>query len=98
MVQTESQFVTQGESREFTLKLRGARRHCRVKISRVDKEHGDLSHAYQKMGSPEYPTVQQILELKRASALPEPELENLNGDSEITLSLPPNGVALLEFA
>jgi len=97
MVQSESTFIAQGEPREFTLRLQGAHKHGRVKISRVDKEHGDLSHAYQKIGSPEYPTEQQIAEMKRASALPEPEIVILDGNREVTLSIPPNGVALLEL-
>jgi len=98
LVQTEGQFATQGEAREFKLHLEGERRHGLVKISRIDSEHGSFNHAYQAMESPEYPTANQIEELKRASRLPEPEVRQLSAQGEITLSIPANGVALLELA
>ena len=98
LLQNQVQFVTQGESREFTLKLEGGRKHGQFKISRVDGEHGSFMHAYQEMGSPEYPTEKQIELLKRASQLPEPEVRSLSAGGEITVSIPANGVALLELA
>jgi xylan 1,4-beta-xylosidase len=98
LVQTEAQFATQGEAKEFALQLEGWHKQGSVKLSRVDHEHGDLGRAYQKMGAPEYPTLQQIAELKRRSALPQPEIVHLDHQGQITLSVPPNGVALLELA
>lgn len=95
LVQSEGQFATQGAAREVTLRLEGKRGP--VRISRVDTEHGNLNRAYRTMGSPEYPTAKQIEELKSASSLPEPERTHLNAQGEITLSIPPNGVALLEL-
>lgn len=95
LVQTEGKFATQGESRVFTLQLEGEHKHGRVSIRRVDSDHGDFNRAYQKMGTPAYPTVQQIEELKRASALSEPEITHLDVRGQITISIPPNGIALL---
>jgi xylan 1,4-beta-xylosidase len=95
-VQTGGTFATRGESKEFTLQLQGEHEHGRVNISRVDCDNGDFNRAYQKMGSPEYPTMQQIAELKRASALPEPEIAHFDGNGHISISVPPNGIALLE--
>jgi len=91
-------FVTQGESKQFTAQLQGEHRRGRVTISRVDSDHGDFNRAYQKMGSPEYPTETQIAELKHASALPEPEIGHLDGNGQIRITIPPNGIALLELA
>jgi xylan 1,4-beta-xylosidase len=96
-VQNGGTFAVQGESKEFTLQLQGEDMHGRVNISRVDSDHGDFNRAYQKMGSPEYPTVQQIAELKRASALPEPEIAHLDANGQITISIPPNGIALVSL-
>jgi len=96
-VQTGGTFATQGDSKEFTLQLQGEHKHGRVNINRVDSDHGDFNRAYQKMGSPEYPTIKQIAELKRASALPEPEITHFNGNGQIVISVPPNGIALLTF-
>jgi xylan 1,4-beta-xylosidase len=95
LVQTGGTFAVQGDSKKFTLQVQGDHRRGRVNVTRVDNEHGDFNHAYQKMGSPAYPTAQQLAELKRASALPQPEIAHLDGDGQITISIPPNGIALL---
>ncbi len=98
LVQTEGSFATQGEAREITLRVQGGRRHGTVKISRVDEGHGSFLKAYQGMGSPEYPTAKQLEELKRASQLPEPVVMHLGAQAEIAITIPANGVALLELA
>ena len=69
-----------------------------VKITQIDSKHGSFYQAYVAMGSPEYPTPKQIRELKRAGGLPGPEVRHLSALGEITLSIPANGVALLESA
>ncbi|MGA2537104.1 MAG: glycosyl hydrolase family 39 [Terracidiphilus sp.] len=98
MVQTEASFATQGESREVVLHVQDGRRHGAVKISRVDGDHGSFQKAYQSMGSPEYPTAKQIEELKRASQMPEPEVMHMSAQGELAITIPANGVALLELA
>jgi xylan 1,4-beta-xylosidase len=98
MVQNEVQFATQGATKEFKLQLEGDSKHRLVKITRVDSDHGSFMHSYQGLGSPEYPTSAQIEELKRASLLPEPEVRHLDARGEISISIPANGIALLELA
>ena len=95
LVQTAETFATQGNSKEFALRFQDVHRRDRVTIRRVDSDHGDFNRAYQKMGSPEYPTIKQVAELKSASALPEPEIAHLDANGQIGLSIPPNGIALL---
>jgi hypothetical protein len=52
------------------------------------------------MGSPQYPTPDQISQLRAAAELSKPEIVALpSGEpSQFTITVPPNGVALLEFA
>ena len=95
-VQTEVEFATQGVAKEMKLRLQG--RHGAVKITHIDSKHGSFYPAYVEMGSPEYPTAKQIQQLKRAGTLPDPEVRHLSAQGEITLSIPANGVALLESA
>ena len=64
---------------------------------RVDKNSGNFHQAYEAMGSPAYPTVEQIAELKQKSELKTPELIPLNPQKQLSLSIPPNGVALVEI-
>lgn len=65
-------------------------------ISAVDPEHGDSQTAYKKMGSPRYPTPSQIRELRQASELPPPVLQQING-KQLTLALPVDGLVVIEL-
>jgi len=66
----------------------------RVSIQRVDEEHGNTLGLWKKMGSPQYPTPQQIAKLRAESQLPAPETVTLSGGT-ITLELPVNGLAVV---
>jgi xylan 1,4-beta-xylosidase len=68
----------------------------RAVISRVDHEHGDFHSVYEKMGSPRYPTQKQIQELRQAAEMFDPESRKLKND-ELTLTLPAQGLALIEL-
>ena len=56
-------------------------------ISRVDREHGDPHPAYEKMGSPVYPTQAQLEKLRDAVELGAPEIQEFKG-GELTVTLP----------
>ena len=63
-------------------------------MTRVDSDHGNTLAAYEKMGTPRYPTRKQIEELNRAAVVvPETTLLK-KGELEIELS--PNALVLLE--
>jgi xylan 1,4-beta-xylosidase len=67
----------------------------RAYISRVDREHGDVHPAYEKMGQPRYPTGGQLEELQQAAQLPPAEIRELT-NGELTLDLAPDGLAVIE--
>jgi len=48
------------------------------------------------MGSPAYPTEEQIEQLKLASELSPSENLAVNHEEKVTVVLPPNGVAFVE--
>jgi xylan 1,4-beta-xylosidase len=84
-----------GSPRTLSLRLNGANaRHAL--ISQVDHEHGDFRSTYEKMGSPRYPTQAQIQELRRATDLPSPEDHEIS-NGELTITLAPYGLAVIEF-
>jgi xylan 1,4-beta-xylosidase len=62
---------------------------------RVDPAHANAFGAWQAMGSPAKPTVAQIAALKRASMLVSEDVRLKDG--RLNLSLPRQGVALVEF-
>jgi xylan 1,4-beta-xylosidase len=84
-----------GSPRIVTLHFKNARPQAAA-ISRLDHEHGDFHSAYEKMGSPRYPTQAQIQELRRSAELPGPESRKMKGD-ELTFTLPAKSLALIEL-
>jgi xylan 1,4-beta-xylosidase len=84
-----------GAPRTVTLRIAGART-ASATLYRVDAAHGDLKAAYEKMGSPQYPTQTQLRTLRQAGQSSAPEHVTLNGGS-ITITLPAKGLALLEL-
>jgi xylan 1,4-beta-xylosidase len=83
-----------GADKTIHLRLEGNAR--RAVVWRLDADHGDIIPAYEKMGSPRYPTQNQIRELRESAQLPPPETGRLeHGDLAITL--PPYGLAVVEI-
>lgn len=84
-----------GAARTITIRLKGTSAKD-VLLSRVDHTHGDVNAAYEKMGSPRYPTQAQIKELQRAAELSAPETGKLK-NGELTITLPGHGLAVIEI-
>jgi xylan 1,4-beta-xylosidase len=88
------------------IQSRGPALTVQVKLSGVAQTSGQLTvvdpaddpvmHAYAEMGSPPYPSVQQIREMRSAGALKSPR-EIWLQDGRLDLSLPPSAVALIEI-
>jgi len=84
-----------GQAKTVALLLKGER-HPHAWISRLDAMHGSLLDAYAAMGRPRGPTPAQIESLRKAAQLSPPEeLPVRNG--AIHLTLPPQGLALIEL-
>jgi xylan 1,4-beta-xylosidase len=77
-----------------TLRFKGAKVR-QAAISRVDREHGDVQAAYERMGAPSFPTQAQIMALRKAAELPAAEVRDLR-DGELTVTLPADGLAVIE--
>ena len=84
-----------GLAKTITLRFENTKQQVAT-ISRLDHEHGDFHSVYGKMGTPRYPTLSQIQELRRASELPEPETIELKAN-KLTLPLPAHGLVLIEL-
>jgi xylan 1,4-beta-xylosidase len=84
-----------GFARTVTLRFKNAR-PGRATISRLDREHGDVRPAYEKMGSPRYPTRSQIQDLRLAAEVPSPDAVKLK-NGEMSLTLPAHGLAIIEL-
>jgi xylan 1,4-beta-xylosidase len=85
-----------GEPKTFTIRLKDGHTHQRAFVYRLDSTHGSLFSTYNKMGSPVYPTSQQIAALRKSAELPPPEQVSLSSGN-VRLELPSQGLALIEF-
>jgi xylan 1,4-beta-xylosidase len=85
-----------GSPKTVTIKIIGPSAHRRAFVYRLDSAHGSLLAAYKNMGSPRNPTSRQIDELRHAAELPNPEIKALSR-GQFTLTLPAQGLALIEF-
>jgi xylan 1,4-beta-xylosidase len=85
-----------GSAKSVVLRFKNVGSARRASISRVDREHGDPHPAYEKMGSPVYPTRAQLQKLRDAVELGAPEIQELK-NGELSLTLPANGLAVIEI-
>jgi len=84
-----------GKARSITLQFE----HTKAKkaaIWRADGQHGDPRPAYATMGSPIYPTRDQLRKLRQSAAIQAPEQRKIDHD-RLTLELPAQGLAVIEI-
>jgi xylan 1,4-beta-xylosidase len=90
---------SKGQAKQFRLKLNGVEGR-EISISQVNGQIGSAIPKWVQMGSPKYPTPDQIAQLKAAAELPAPETRPLapgQASVEFSIEVPPNGLALLEI-
>jgi xylan 1,4-beta-xylosidase len=89
---------TPGGERTRTLDFRGLRTGTTVRVTRIDDQHASSLAAYEAMGAPRYPSAAQVAALNRAAALPPATQVRLPAGNSLQLTLPANGLVLLEVA
>jgi xylan 1,4-beta-xylosidase len=65
-------------------------------ISVIDDDHGNALAAYRTLGSPDYPTQEQVRKINAATALPAPQRFHLEG-TRLDFDLQVNALALIEI-
>lgn len=63
-------------------------------VQSIDSAHGNVHVAYEKMGSPRYPTQRQLAELRAAAALPPAQSRTIENGS-LNLEIPVYGLTLV---
>ena len=84
-----------GSDKTITFEFEGVHDGAYAEINRVDAKHGDTLAAWKAMGSPKYPTRQQVRALRSASQIG-PAQDVPVRDHRLTLVLPPMGLAVVE--
>jgi xylan 1,4-beta-xylosidase len=86
-----------GQAKNMTVVFKGLTGHRhRALVYRLDSAHGSVASTYDKLGRPPYPNPIELEQLRHAADLQAPESIALKND-EITIALPPQGLALLEI-
>ena len=86
-----------GTAKTIQLKLQGWQGRNNVMVSQVNNTVGTALPAWKAMESPQYPSRDQLAQLRAAAELPAAELRELAADGTISITLPPDGIALLEI-
>lgn len=84
-----------GSAKRIRLTINGVRNDAAVEVSRVDEEHSNTLAAYKSLGSPRYPTEEQVEKMNAATALARPAEEHLVSN-HLELTLRPNSLFLIE--
>jgi len=84
-----------GTPKTVKLQFKGVKPDAHVAIRRVDEDHGNTLSLWEKMGSPRYPTQDQLNDLRQQSRLSAADSDSLT-DGNLTLELPVNGVVMLQ--
>ena len=85
-----------GENKRVFMTTKGHGEIHSALVYRLDSTHGSLVGAYAAMGKPACPTQAQIQALRSAGSLPAPERVGIQ-HGQLTIDLPPQGLALIEF-
>ena len=86
-----------GSERRLDVSFAGARPGAKAMVSFVDQTRGSPMPAWRAMGSPPLPTLAQIAALRQASQVAPSVAMRLDAKAGLSLVLPPEGVALIEF-
>ena len=81
-------------ARNVQIMFTGIGANAAASVERVDAEHGDTYAAWQRIGSPRYPTPQQVQLLRGIAKLPPPTHVDLH-QGQLDLTIPPSGLAVV---
>jgi len=84
-----------GSIKTVRLTFDGVLTNTAASMSLVDDQHGNTLAAYKAMGSPHYPTEEQIRQLNASTALPPPSEHHLQGNY-LDVDLEPDALAIVE--
>jgi xylan 1,4-beta-xylosidase len=85
-----------GSTRTIEVLFRDVPPNAKVTLQSVDTDHGNVLKQYAAMGAPAYPTPDQVAQLNRETALPEPKQSTLK-NGVLELALTPNALVLVKI-
>ncbi|MGH7996818.1 MAG: GH39 family glycosyl hydrolase, partial [Opitutaceae bacterium] len=86
-----------GPDREYDIEMRGWKGADTARVQILDAHHGSALGAWNRMGSPAYPSQEQERELQESAKLPAPTSVNLTNGT-LKLFLPVHALALVQLS
>ncbi len=86
-----------GSPLHLRLQFSGLKGLNKVLIQQVDPEHGSALATWEKLGKPNFPSREELVQLRAAAQMPAPRVLALKGPSDqLELELPAHALALIE--
>lgn len=86
----------QGTAKQFDIDLTHLRAGVQATVWRLDESHGNAVAAFDGMGRPDFPSREQIAQLRAAGKLAAPEVTALH-DGHLSIAIPPQGLVVIEL-
>lgn len=85
-----------GDNRDFLLDFRNVPDTAKARITIVDRDHGSPVRIWEEMGSPRFPSREELVRLRSAGSLPDPV--PLAFQAHLPVKLGPKSLALIEVS
>jgi len=85
-----------GTSKHFSLDMRHLPAEAHATVWRLDETHGNAVAAFDQMGRPDFPSRQQIAQLREAGKLAAPETIDVR-DGKLAIDVPVQGLVVIEL-
>lgn len=85
-----------GTPKHFSLDMRHLPAVAHATVWRLDETHGNAVAAFDKMGRPDFPSRQQIAQLREAGKLAAPESLMVD-DGKFEITVPVQGLVVVEL-
>ena len=86
----------EGEPKHFSIAVNHLASGARATVWRLDATHGNAVALFDKMGRPDFPSRQQIAQLREAGQLAAPESMDVR-NGKLDLTIPPQGLVVVEL-
>ncbi|OOG62982.1 glycosyl hydrolase family 39 [Rhodanobacter sp. B04] len=84
-----------GPARHFRIDITGIKADAQATVWRLDQTHGNAVGAFDRMGRPDFPSREQLVQLRTAAKLGEPEHLAVRA-GKLDLDVPPQGLVVIE--
>jgi len=85
-----------GTTKHFSVDVKHLAAGAHATVWRLDETHGNAVAAFNQMGRPDFPSREQIVQLRKAGQMAAPERIDLHG-GKFEIDIPPQGLVVVEL-